>query len=282
MKGILYDKNNSHYFKRPERKMDFHWWENQTTSAHYHNYYEIIVTTEGTITHVIEDKKRRIGPGVLTIIAPNISHQIISSEEKRKKDRHFNISFFPEVFERLCNNVSPFLFSQLNNTGHFEVQLSKKEFDILNEMTSYIITKTTDPQIIDDALLLTLANFILTIVEVSPRLPDSVPQWFKELLVKINGEELFLGYNKVSDVYKLASYSPSYVVKAFKKYMNCTVIEYLTELRVQYACVLLKQTNYTTLYISSKLGYDSLSNFNRVFKKQTGKNPSQYRKDVNK
>lgn len=282
MKGILYDRNLPCYFKKPERKMDFHWWEKQTTSFHYHNYYEIIVTTEGSITHIIEDEKRRIPPGVITIIAPNISHQIISSEKKRKKDRHFNISLFPELYEKLCNNVSPFLFSRLSNKGYFEVQLSKKEFDILNEMTSYIIAKTTDPQIIDDALLLTLINFILTIVEVSPKLPDSVPLWFKELLVKINGEELFLGYNKVTDVYKLASYSPSYVVKAFKKYMNCTVIEYLTELRIQHACVLLKQTNYTTLYISSKLGYDSLSNFNRVFKKRTGKTPTQYRKDTDK
>ena len=85
---------------------------------------------------------------------------------------------------------------------------------------------------------------------------------------------------KLKDIYPLAPYSQSMLNIYFNKYVGMTLITYITTLKVSYACNLLRYTDDSPLDISSKLSYDSLSHFNRVFKKITGKTPIAYRKSA--
>jgi two-component system response regulator YesN len=45
---------------------------------------------------------------------------------------------------------------------------------------------------------------------------------------------------------------------------------------------LMKQDNLTVSYIASKLGYSNYSYFTKVFKKYTGKTPTEYKKELAK
>ncbi|WP_419702108.1 helix-turn-helix domain-containing protein [Mucilaginibacter sp. NFX135] len=50
-------------------------------------------------------------------------------------------------------------------------------------------------------------------------------------------------------------------------------------MRVNHACKLLKETDYSIVIISYESGFSNLSNFNRYFKRITGKKPLAVRKE---
>lgn len=63
----------------------------------------------------------------------------------------------------------------------------------------------------------------------------------------------------------------------FKKITNKSFVRYLNELRVRAACRFLLRTDYTITQISYLCGFNTLSNFNRQFKKLMRCTPSEYR-----
>lgn len=74
--------------------------------------------------------------------------------------------------------------------------------------------------------------------------------------------------------------SAYYFCKMFKKSTGLTFTEYLTRLRVEKAKSMLMNPNLRVSEIAFEVGFDSLSQFNRSFKRITGQNPTQYRKEL--
>lgn len=73
-------------------------------------------------------------------------------------------------------------------------------------------------------------------------------------------------------------FSPQYIAKKFKELYNTTVMTYLTELRMEKAKSLLIHTEMPVSEMAATLGYADENYFGKVFKKQTGSSPLQYRK----
>lgn len=75
--------------------------------------------------------------------------------------------------------------------------------------------------------------------------------------------------------------STNYFSSFFSQTMNCTVSEHLIRLRLKNACMLLVTTKNSILTIALESGFDNISYFNRVFKKNFGVSPGVYRKRLN-
>ncbi|MCR8632808.1 response regulator transcription factor [Paenibacillus radicis (ex Xue et al. 2023)] len=73
-------------------------------------------------------------------------------------------------------------------------------------------------------------------------------------------------------------FSPQYIAKKFKELYNTTLMTYLTELRMEKAKSLLLHTDMPVSTMAGSLGYTDDNYFSKVFKKQTGVSPLQYRK----
>ena len=71
--------------------------------------------------------------------------------------------------------------------------------------------------------------------------------------------------------------SISWFIKNFKKYTGKTLFQYLTALRLTNAQVLLETTTYSINEIASIVGYPNTLYFSRIFHKQKGCSPSEYR-----
>ncbi|MED2256580.1 AraC family transcriptional regulator [Brevibacillus parabrevis] len=87
-------------------------------------------------------------------------------------------------------------------------------------------------------------------------------------------------YRGVISVEQLAqqmNYTPQYVSRKFKEQMGCSPLEYAIRLRMDMAHNLLRDTAATQQEIAAYVGYPDVIYFNRVFKKQTGVTPGQYR-----
>lgn len=74
--------------------------------------------------------------------------------------------------------------------------------------------------------------------------------------------------------------SISWFIRSFKRYMGMTPMQYITSIRINKAKELLKSTNCSIQEISNLVGYENPLYFSRIFRKQAGLSPSQYRKEI--
>ena len=72
--------------------------------------------------------------------------------------------------------------------------------------------------------------------------------------------------------------SVCWFIRSFKRYMGVTPMQYVTSIRINKAKELLKNTNYSIQEISGRLGYQSTQAFDRVFKRETGMKPLEFRR----
>ena len=71
--------------------------------------------------------------------------------------------------------------------------------------------------------------------------------------------------------------SPSYFSSIFKQSTGQSLIEYLTKVRIDRACELLKCTNLRTSEIGEKVGYNDPHYFSATFKKIMGQSPKDFK-----
>lgn len=70
----------------------------------------------------------------------------------------------------------------------------------------------------------------------------------------------------------------SYASRRFSQHYKKTITEQITDVRINRAKMLLSETNAPVGNIALNVGFDDVNYFSRVFKKETGYTPSQYRK----
>lgn len=83
--------------------------------------------------------------------------------------------------------------------------------------------------------------------------------------------------DRLSDMCKI---SHTYFKKIFNNAYNMPPKAYITQLRIRYACDLLKSGKYKIGDIAEEVGYKNVYYFSKVFKAQTGSTPSEYKKNV--
>lgn len=83
---------------------------------------------------------------------------------------------------------------------------------------------------------------------------------------------------KIDQIAKIALLSRSQFSYFFKLHTGKTFIQFVNELRIENACILLKDEQYTVEQICYEIGFKNVSNFSRQFKKIKKITPSQYRK----
>lgn len=76
--------------------------------------------------------------------------------------------------------------------------------------------------------------------------------------------------------------SVSWFIRNFKQYTNTTPMQYIVSLRITNAQILLETTNDTITEIGTIIGYDNPLYFSRIFRKQKGISPSEYRNQCKK
>ena len=69
-----------------------------------------------------------------------------------------------------------------------------------------------------------------------------------------------------------------YLCRLFKSQMGKPLMRYLNEYRVEKACALLENTDYSVTDAALAVGFDDVSYFSRIFKKETGLTPREYKK----
>jgi len=74
--------------------------------------------------------------------------------------------------------------------------------------------------------------------------------------------------------------SISWFIRSFKQYIDTTPMQYIMSLRITNAQILLETTTYNINEIAQLVGYENALYFSRIFRKQKGMSPSEYRKQL--
>ena len=88
-------------------------------------------------------------------------------------------------------------------------------------------------------------------------------------------DELSLG-----DVARHAAISPFYLCKKFKEVTGLNFTDYVSRVRVEKAKEMLRDPNHRVSEVAYQTGFQSLSHFNRSFKRITGQSPSACRAEL--
>ena len=78
-------------------------------------------------------------------------------------------------------------------------------------------------------------------------------------------------------VARFANISPNYLSEKFKRVTGLNFVDYVARARFEKACDLLRDRQLRISEIAFAVGFQSLSQFNRVFKRLSGKSPTEYR-----
>jgi AraC-like DNA-binding protein len=102
---------------------------------------------------------------------------------------------------------------------------------------------------------------------------ESVEIWkTRKFIEEHSGEELSL-----RRVAKAVNIHPNYLSERFKHVTGMNFVEYVARTRFEKACRLLCDGDLRISDIAFTAGFQSLSQFNRVFKRMSGKSPTQFR-----
>lgn len=87
----------------------------------------------------------------------------------------------------------------------------------------------------------------------------------------------YMKHISLSDLSREFFLCSSYISVLFKKNMNKTLFEYINTLRMERAALLLLNTDKMVHEISNEVGYSDSFHFSKMFKKNFGTSPSEYR-----
>lgn len=248
---------------------------------HFHNYMEIGFCYEGTGEVVLDEEVFSYQPDSFTVIPKNFPHNTESE--------HFSLSrweflfidveaFLREVYRD--NQVYTDDLIGVINQRAWAVSVSEHPetarliLGILNEMRykkDFYVESVKGMML---SLLMHIARMNHKSAGKVRKQSSGVSQMSFALhyIGKHYAEELTIG-----DLAAVSHMSETHFRRIFQKTMNMTPSDYLNLVRVQMACEYMKKHTDGMELVAEKCGFQSVSTFNRNFKKVLGITPYQWK-----
>jgi AraC family transcriptional regulator len=104
------------------------------------------------------------------------------------------------------------------------------------------------------------------------------PRWLREVVALLH--ERFCERPSLQEIAAAVGVHPVHLARTFRAVLHCTVGDYLRYLRVAFARRKLSEGSMPIVEIAHRSGFSDQSHFDRVFKRQTGMTPSQFRSAI--
>lgn len=172
------------------------------------------------------------------------------------------------VTDNVCDNVVPLT---LNGLKRLKELFAKMEKELKGQKDGYWPCRSR-------SYMLEILHFIIySFIEVSPDSIDDPDQdEFSKITEYLN--EHIADQITVETITKKFAINRNKLNDLFMKQSSMTCLNYLLNLRIDLAKILLTKTELPVNEISSRVGYPDQNYFAKLFKHETGYTPSQYRK----
>jgi AraC-like DNA-binding protein len=258
----------------------------EKSTWHYHNNYEISFITEGTGKRIVADTIEEFQPGDLVFIGSNLPHVWMAEKEHRLlSDRTLEM-----VFLQFSANI---LFPQMLILPEFSnvkraLELSERGIQIvgqtLNEVSEIMLQL---PYLKGFDRMNNFFRLMDIIGKSHSNISLASEDYMRKRFTTVNKriaiihDYLMNHYREDIDLSKLAdlvSMAEGSLCRFFRANVGTSVFEYLNSIKVDFACKLLMDPDFTIMDVCLDSGFNNLSHFNKQFKKNTGVTPTEYRK----
>jgi AraC-like DNA-binding protein len=250
---------------------------------HFHPEYEINFIENGKgLRRIVGDSMEEVGDLELVLVGPNLFHGWEQHQCIRKNMHEITIQFHNDLFDR----------SFLNR------KIMKPIKDMFDRSAHGILFSEQDVQpVIPRILKVSKLEGIDYFLELFSILYDLANSRNQRLLSTTtiymesfeNSDKLKLLYDFVQENYAaritldevsaLMNMSSVSFNRFIKKRTGKTFVEYVNDVRIGYASRWLIEKDLSISDIAFLCGFNSIANFNRVFKKTKGRTPTKYRQD---
>jgi len=253
---------------------------------HFHPHYQLFTVLEGTGSRLIGDSIRPFEAGDTVFLGPDVPHLWRSDAAYFEKDskamtRGIVLYFQEEFFG------AEFLAKSELHPVELLLRESKRGIAYTGK-TRETIVKALDKLLVSDGFdriigLLKLLNTLAHSAEGQPITSHGYTNTFKvsetERMQKVHNYvwQHFKNEIRLGEAASLAGMSEAAFCRYFRARANKTFTDYVSEIRIGHASKLLLDTSWTISEIAYESGFDTLSNFNRNFKKLTHQTPRDYR-----
>ena len=167
------------------------------------------------------------------------------------------------------------LYDKLLDSSNIPVfKLSPSSIIFLAESMSALVGEKVSKK--RNILHKSLVSMLISQYVASKSSTNVFPKWINGFLRKLDDDKFIT--MSVEEMVKTTNYSHGYVNREFKKYLGCSIIQYIIRKKLDNATVLLTTTDNSVEEISDMLNFSNVSNFINVFKKRYGLTPAKYRK----
>lgn len=247
----------------------------ETYPIHSHDFFELFFVSKGKGTHCINGKSQLLECGSLVFIRPDDIHSF-------KALNYFDFEMFSIGFpeEELLDTLkyldiplSKIVSPQL--PAHFVIHGNEKAF-IEQQLEFMLVRNTKQERQKLFKVFLPLILYLLQELEIEKCETEIFPKWLENLDNEMSKRENYiLGLPKMLEI---SMYSQEYLNRVFKRYFKITPTEYINSKRLIYASELLVEQKFNITEICFMTGFNNLSHFYSVFKKQYKCTPNQFLK----
>ncbi|MHA4736704.1 AraC family transcriptional regulator [Dyadobacter sp. MSC1_007] len=253
---------------------------------HFHPHYQLFTVLEGTGKRLIGDSIQTFGPGDTVFLGPDVPHLWRSDpayfEAGSSLMTHGIVLYFQEDFLGKDFLEKPEMLALRQLLLDSKRGVSYKG-PLGEHIRDQLISLTAVEGFKSILQLLTLLDKLAHDTSGEPISSYGYVNTFKvsetERMQKVHNYVLqhFFQEIRLSDVASLAGMTEAAFCRYFKARSNKTFIDFVNEIRIGHACKLLLEDKWTIAQIAYDSGFDSLSNFNRNFKKYIGHTPREYK-----
>ncbi|HJA92310.1 MAG TPA: AraC family transcriptional regulator [Candidatus Eisenbergiella merdipullorum] len=260
----------------------------ETYPLHTHTFYEFFLISKGRGIHRINGSSTLLSEGSFVLIRPSDRH---GYDFLNQYDLELiNVSFLPSIFESLCRlfDCPPSLFTGPNLCPQIQLQEPLLS-DIRGKMLQFerfSAKKECQGSEKRQYLLSVLPWFLYPFLRVlsqekgepSDKVPHPLPGWLSGLLRQMERPENYTA--GLPRLIELANLSQEYLTRSFRRYLHMTPTEFINLRRMELAASLLLEGKMEIIEISQECGFHNLGYFYRVFQKQYGCAPGEFKRQA--
>lgn len=250
---------------------------------HWHNAVELVYNESGLCRLNISGKEASLYDGDLLLIPAGEVHEIIECSNNGKRYFiQFNISYL-DGFGGI-NDIRPFMEKLLkisyDDNPVLQSSLEKYVLELVDEYEKkdYAYALSLNARIFDIIVIISRSLALKNDYEGAEHKPKK-----RTALKQINKAFEYIQKNYPSDITlkdisSAVGFSEYHFSRLFKEYTGMTFLSFLNNYRAKQAEKLLRLSDKPILDVALECGFNSLTTFNRIFKRFKGCSPTFYRK----
>lgn len=248
----------------------------RTIEFHAHDFLELYLFLDGSVTYYIEDQVYDLCPGDLLIIPPGRMHRPVIANERAAYERM--VLWVELDYIARIDSAAGELQAALRgiDANGYRVPLRGDDLIFAASLFRRIVKMERGGVFTSSAIRLYLKDAFeaYSLVEKEARGETAViPQVIRYLT------EHFREPLRLDDLAARFFISKSYLNRHFKAYTNATVYAYLMALRITHARRMLRE-GATAAEAGRECGFSDYSTFYKAFKAQTGITPQEFKARV--